>query len=287
MPAATGVPHAIAPSLLHDVFRWAGAFALAMGLSACGGGGGDEGGGPPAAPPVRTSGPAEFGQCDVPRQVVIARELDAGQWRTNRYVAMPGEALARMVPAAGLATGKNPEGVLNHGPLQAQNCTPGTGAAQTMRFLLRTDNFFSSGIADHLSFGVRASFPTLNREGEEAYDAIGMVLHPAWGGALAERFRRPGGNDIGSAAGDQVPVLDGQDYRIEMQATQSQVLFRATVIATGQTTGWKSYTQPAGYAPLTGTGFMIAVLCQDDNARCEGYDRPFRIDVRELELGWQ
>lgn len=260
--------------------------SLAMVLSACGGGGGG-GDGPDDGPPLRTSSPAEFAQCTVPQRVSFVREQQGGQWRTNRYVQMPGDPLALMVPAPGLATGKNPEGVIGHGPLQAQNCTPGSGTAQTMSLRLRTENFFTGGVADHLSFGLRAHYPTQNREGAEAYDAIGMILHPVWGGAMAERFQRPGGNDIGSAEGDQVPVVDGQDYRLEMQATVGQVLFRATLLSTGQTTGWKTYTQPAGYAPVTGTGFLIAVLCQDGNARCEAYDRPFRIDISELAVGWQ
>ncbi|TWO67017.1 hypothetical protein FN976_26150 [Caenimonas sedimenti] len=261
---------------------------ITAGLAACGGGGGDD---DAPKPPVlvRASGPSEFVQCTtVPSAVRVVREQDNGQWRTNRYVAFGAEPLAKMLPPAAstLETGKNPEGVLDHGPLQAQNCAPGSGQTQTLRLRVRTEDFFSTGIGDHLAFGLRAYYPTANREGEESYEALGVILHRAWGGALAERFRRPGGNDIGTAAGDQVMLQDGTTYLVEMQASITQLMFRVTNEATGQTTGWKTYQQPADFAPATGTGFLFAVLCQDNNARCEAYDRPFRVDVSEIVLGW-
>jgi len=258
-----------------------------MALAACGGGGSDP---PPTVAPLqRTSGPYEFNQCSpVPHAVRIARELDNGQWRTNRYVAYAaGDPLAKMVAPAGLETGKNPEGVIEHGPLQAQNCTPGAvGLFQTMRLRVRTEDFFSSEAGDHLAFGVRSYFPTANREGEESLEALGIILHRFWGGVLAERFRRPGGNDIGSAEGAQVPMQDGVQYLIELQATTTALSFRVTIESTGQTTGWKTYQQPADFAPVQGTGFLVAVLCQDNNARCEAYNRPFRVEFTDIALGW-
>jgi hypothetical protein len=258
-----------------------------MTLAACGGGGSDSP--PPVAPLQRASGPFEFNQCSpLPTAVRIAREVDNGNWRTNRYIAYAaGDPLAKMVAPAPLETGKNPEGVIEHGPLVAVNCTPGAvGQFQTMRLRLKTEDFFASEVGDHLAFGLRSYFPTANREGQEALEAIGIILHRRWGGVLAERFRRPGGNDIGSAEGAQVPMQDGVQYLIELQATTTAVSFRVTVEATGQTTGWKTYMQPADFAPVQGTGFLIAVLCQDDNARCEAYNRPFRIEFTDIVLGW-
>jgi hypothetical protein len=268
--------------------RWRafGATAMAMTLAACGGGGGGGDGGAPV-PPTRASGPFEFSQCNAaPSAIRIVREQEAGGWRTNRYVAASaGEPLAKMVPQAG-PTGKNPEGVVSHGPLQAQNCTPGTGATQTMRFKLHTEGFFSTQVADHLSIGLRAFYPTANRENEEAYDAIGLILHPAWGGVLAERFRRPGGNAIGPADAPGLTVQDGVTYIVELEAGTLAVRYRVRTEGGTQDTGWKSYSAPADFAPLQGTGFLIAVLCSDDNARCEAFDRPFRIDITELAAGW-
>ncbi len=238
-------------------------------------------------PATRTSGPEEFTRCEVPAAIRVARELDNGQWRTNRYLALGGTDLMRMVPPPSLATGKNPEGVARHGPLIAQNCTPGQPTAtQTLRLRLRTEDFFASDVGDHLAFGLRAFYPTANRDGEEAYDAIGAILHRRWGGLMGERYRRPGGNDVGPADGAQVALQDGTTYLLEMTATTSQAMVRLTVEATGESTGWKTYVPPAGFAPLQGTGFLIAVLCQDDNARCEAYDRPFRIDLWDLVVGW-
>ena len=273
-------------------FHWRAwsAALITAGLAACGGGGGDDEGAPKPPVLVRASGPSEFVQCTtVPSAVRVVREQDNGQWKTNRYVAFGDEPLAKMLPPAGsaLQTGKNPEGVLDHGPLQAQNCTPaGSGQTQTLRLRVRTEDFYAGNIGDHLAFGLRAYYPTANREGEESYDAMGVILHRPWGGALAERFRRPGGNDIGSAAGDQVTLQDGTTYLVEMQASITQLMFRVTNEANGQTTGWKTYQQPADFAPATGTGFLFAVLCQDHDARCEAFDRPFRVDVSEIVLGW-
>ncbi len=268
-------------------WRAGGTVLITAGLGACGGGG-DDAAALPA--PSMTSGPTEFVQCaSVPSAVRVVREQENGRWLTNRYTAFGAGPLARMTPpaASGLQTGKNPEGVLDHGPLQAQNCTPaGAGQTQTLRLRVRTEDFFSTNVGDHLAFGLRANFPTANRAGEEAYDALGVILHRWWGGALAERFRRPGGNDFGSAAGDQVTLQDGTTYLVEMQATTTQVTYRVSAEGSGQTTGWKTYQQPGEFAPATSTGFLFAVLCQDDAARCEAYDRPFRVDVSEIVLGW-
>lgn len=265
----------------------AAACAMSTLLVACGGGGG--GGVAPEVPtPTAASGPHEFDRCqDVPSALSVVREQVEGRWQTQRYVARGGEPLALMVAAAPLETAKNPEGVLSHGPLLAQNCTPaGTGRVQTLSLRVRTEGFFEGAAGDHLAFGLRTFYPTANRAGEEAYDAIGVIFHRWWGGVMGERFRRPGGNAIGPVEGPQVALRDGVDYLLEMEAQAQQVRWRVTVTGSGESTGWRSYQAPADFAPASGTGFLIAVLCNDDNARCEGFDRSFRVDVREMVFGW-
>ena len=108
-------------------------------LAACGGGGGDGDGTSGAGPATRPGGPFEFAQCTAaPTAVRWVRELDNGRWQTHRYVALGAEPLVKVVPSGGLPTGKNPEGVVNHGPLLAQNCTPGAnGQTQAMRLRQR------------------------------------------------------------------------------------------------------------------------------------------------------
>ena len=267
------------------------AFSILAGLlSGCGGGGG------PDAPPTpmtsstshRVAGPDEFDQCVIPQAVRFARELEGGSWRTTRDVAPPGGPLARMTPAVGAATAKNPEGVVSHGPLVAHNCTPGTPTArQWLQLRVRTDGFFGTEVGDHLAFGIRGNLATRNVEGNEVIDGIGIVLHRFWGGVLAERFQRPGGNAFGPADSPQVVLRDGATYLVEMQATTTSLRFRVTDEDAGTTSGWKDFAQPAGYPPLTGTGLFLAALCGDDNARCEAYDRPFRVDLFDIAGGWR
>ena len=96
--------------------------------------------------------------------------------------------LAKVLPAAGFATARNPEGVLSHGPLLAQNCTPGAGALQTVSFRARTQAFHGSEVGDHLAFGLRANYPTFNALGQEQYEGIGVILHKIYGGVIGERF---------------------------------------------------------------------------------------------------
>lgn len=257
-------------------------------LAACGGGG--DGDDPPRMAPLQhTGGPYEFNQCSTPPHAVrVVREVDNGQWRTNRYVAYKaGDPLGKMAPPSTLPTSKNPEGVVSHGPLQAQNCTPDpVGATQWMRMKVRTQDFLATDVGDHLVFGLRAYYPHANREGEEAYDAIGVIFDPAWGGVLAERFRRPGGNDVKLPDGPQLNLQDGLTYVVEMEATTTQLRYRVTAEASGESTGWNVYQQPAGFVPVQGTGFLIAVLCRDDNSRCEAFDKPYSVDISDLTSGW-
>ena len=77
-----------------------------------------------------------------------------------------------------------------------------------------------------------------------------------------------------------------EDYTFEMQADTTSVAYRVTAEGSGQSTGWKNYVPPAG-APLQGTGLLFAFLCRDDNARCEAFDTPFRVDIFDIAAGWR
>ena len=170
--------------------------------------------------------------------------------------------------------------MVSHGPLHAQNCTPGAGALQTLSLRVRSQGFFASGVGDHLAFGLRANYPTFNALGNEQYEGIGAILHPLFGGVMAERFGYPSGGDREAATPPQVELADGVSYFIEMQADTVSLAYRVTDEESGQSTGWKNYVQPAGRPPLDGTGLLFAFLCRDDNARCEAFDQPFRVDLR-------
>jgi len=253
-------------------------------LASCGGGGG---GGEPA-PAQQLSGPSEFTRCEVPEQISFVRENEgAAGWQTNRYVKYPGQPLAKMVAGNGLPTAKNPEGVVSHGPLHAQNCTPGAGAVQTQRLRLTTEGYFGTNVVDHLFFQTRSNYPTFNAAGQESYQGIGMIMFPFFGGVMGERFGIPTGNHIDTAAPPQPPLRDGATYLVELRSTPVQVDYRVTLESTGETTGWKNYTQPADRAPLTGTGFAFAVLCADSNGRCEAFNQVWRVDIRDLAIGWE
>src|SRR5512140_370806 len=160
--------------------------ASALLLASCGGGGG---GGNVAPAGALRNGPAEFLRCDVPQQIAVVRENEgAAGWQTHRYLQFAGQPLVKVLPGPGLATAKNPEGVLSHGPLHAQNCTPGAGALQTVSFRVRTLGFHGSGIGDHLAFGLRFNYPTFNALGNEQYEGIGVMLNHFFGGVTGERF---------------------------------------------------------------------------------------------------
>ena len=229
------------------------------------------------------NGPAEFLRCEVPQQIAIVREMEGGlAWKTHRYLKFEGQPLAKVLPAAGLATAKNPEGVMSHGPLHAQNCTPGAGALQTVSFRVRSQNFYGSGVGDHLAFGLRANYPTFNALGNEQYEGIGVILHKVFGGVIAERFGYPAGNDLQSLTLPQVDMADDTVYLVEMQAGTTLVSYRVTAEASGQSTGWKNYVQPSALAPVPGTGLLFAFLCRDANASCEAYDTAFRVDIFDI-----
>lgn len=254
--------------------------AVTLLLASCGGGGAD------VAPAPLRNGADEFLRCAVPQRIAIVREID-GTWKTNRYLQFAGQELAKVVPAAGLATAKNPEGVVSHGPLHAQNCTDGSGALQTISFRVRSEGFLASGVGDHLAFGLRVNYPTSNALGNEQYEGIGAIAHPAFGGVMAERFGYPTGGDRESATAPQVQLADGVSYRVEMQADTVSLAYRVTDEASGQSTGWRNYVQPGGRPPLHGTGLLFAFLCHDDNARCEAFDTPFRVDIFDIAAGWR
>ncbi len=254
-------------------------------LASCGGGGGGSDVSP--AEELR-NGPAEFLRCEVPHRIAIARENEgAAGWQTNRYLQLAGQPLVKVLPAAGLATAKNPEGVLSHGPLHAQNCTPGAGAVQTVSFRVRTLGFFGSGIGDHLAFGLRANYPTFNALGNEQYEGIGVMLNEFFGGVTGERFGYPVGNAVQPATPPQVDLADDTIYLVEMQADTASASYRVTAEGSGQSTGWKNYAQPAGLPPLQGTGLLFAFLCRDGNGRCEAFDAAFRVDIFDIVAGWR
>ncbi|HSV52102.1 MAG TPA: hypothetical protein VLJ57_08305 [Burkholderiaceae bacterium] len=256
---------------------------MALTMAACGGGGGD--GDVPGEALV--SGPAEFTRCAVPEQISIVREDEsAAGWKTNRYLKFAGQALTKLVAGPGMVSTKNPEGVLTHGPLHAQNCTPGAGTSQSLTFRLRTLNFFDKGVGDHLSFGLRSKHPTLNALGNESYDSIGIIFHKPWGAVTAERFGYPSGNDVEAPNPPQVEVQDNVTYLVEIVAASTQISYRVTKEGAGQTTGWKQYQQPANFAALQGTGLMFAVLCSDANGQCEAYNTPFKIELWDIAAGW-
>jgi hypothetical protein len=253
-------------------------------LASCGGGGGD------ATPAGELrNGPAEFLRCEVPQQIAIVRENEGGSgWKTNRYLQFAGQPLAKVLPAAGLATAKNPEGVLSHGPLHAQNCTPGAGALQTVSFRVRTLGFHGRGIGDHLAFGLRFNYPTFNALGNERYEGIGVMLNQFFGGVTGERFGYPVGNELQlPATWPQVDLADDTIYLVEMQADTASASYRVTAEGSGQSTGWKNYAQPAGLPPLQGTGLLFALLCRDDNGRCEAFDAAFRVEIFDIVAGWR
>ncbi len=257
--------------------------AQCLGLAACGGGGGDSA----DEKPVLLSGPLEFSRCAVPEQISIVREDEGvAGWKTNRYLKFVGSALTKLVPGPDLASTKNPEGVISHGPLHAQNCTPGTGSRQTLSFRLRTQGFFGTGAGDHLAFGARANFPTLNTLGNEQYEGIGIILQPGSGGVLPERFGAPFGGELGASTSPQVEVKDNISYLVELSAGRSELSYRVTGEGTGQTTGWKQYQQPQTSSELLSSGLLLAVLCRDANARCEAFDIVFRIDITDIAAGW-
>jgi hypothetical protein len=257
--------------------------AVALLLVSCGGG---DGGADVAPVPELRNGPAEFLRCEVPQRIAIVREVDGG-WKTNRYLQFAGQPLVKVLPAPGLETAKNPEGVVSHGPLHAQNCTPGTGALQTLSFRVRSQGFLGSAVGDHLAFGLRFNSPTFNALGNEQYEGIGVILHPSFGGVMAERFGYPAGGDREAATPPQVELADGVCYFVEMQADTVSLAYRVTDEASDQSTGWKNYVQPASRSPLNGTGLLFAFLCHDDNARCEAFDRPFRVEVFDIAAGWR
>lgn len=259
------------------------AAGLSLGLAACGGGGGDSA----DEKPMLLSGPLEFNRCAVPEQISIVREDEgAAGWKTNRYLKFAGSALTKLVAGPGMATTKNPEGVISHGPLHAQNCTPGTGSRQTLSFRVRTQGFFGTGAGNHLAFGTRANYPTFNALGNEQYEGIGAILHPGLGGVLPERFGAPFGGDVGAPTDPQVEVKDNTSYLVEMSADRNEVSYRVTAEGTGQTTGWKQYQQPLTSGDLLSSGLLFAVLCKDSNARCEAFDIAFRIDITDIAAGW-
>lgn len=261
------------------------AAATALLLASCGGGGGAD----PSPLGELRNGPGEFLRCEVPLQIAIVRENEgAAGWTTNRYLQFEGQPPAKVLPSAGLPTAKNPEGVLSHGPLHAQNCTPGTRALQTLSFRVRTQGFYASGIGDHLAFGLRADYPTFNALGNEQYEGLGVMLHPSFGGVTGERFGYPLGNELQLPATlPQVELADDATYRVEMQADSQSLSYRVTAEASGESTGWKSYVPLGNLRPLQGTGLLFAFLCRDDNGRCEAFDAPFRIDLFDIVAGWR
>jgi hypothetical protein len=245
----------------------------------------------------RTSGPYEFNGCNVPQQLSIVREDEnkpwwPPNWKTNRYNRYAGESsMLKMVPGSGLPTAKNPEGVVEHGPGNAQNCTYGywPWATQWMVFRFRTQSYFGTEVGDHLAILLRASFSNMTQFGSEQYEGIGLALAKDWPlgspGIFAERFLHPGGGSLETPA-LSFSLQDNVTYLVEIHAQTTHVGYRVTNEQNGSTTGWRTWYQP-GYQPaVPGMGVGFAILCKDANARCENYNRDYRIDFWDIGSGW-
>jgi hypothetical protein len=238
------------------------------------------------------AGAHELNNCAIPTRIVISNSGIPwpGYWGVKRYVQYPGGSLTELQPQPGYTTGKNWSMTPGYAPAQASNCSNGGPAGtQWLTFRLKTTNYFSSGVVDHLVFGLRF-FST-----SSSYDGIGMILHPYLGGMMGERFRygyaQPG--QVAAPASSQIPLVDGVEYAVNIHATANYTSFSVTNVATGATTGFLGagfqwYPNGSSIPPANGTGLMFAVLCsQGPGANCDNWNgTPWSVDIWGINSGW-
>jgi len=242
-----------------------------------------------------SAGTHELNNCAIPTRVLFSSSAIAlpGLYGVKRHVQYPGGPLTEMQPQPGYRTAKNWQMNPNFGPVQAQNCSNGgPWGTQWLTFRMKTTNFFSSGIIDHLVFGLRFysyPVPTVPK-----YDGIGMVLLPAYGGMIGERFRlgygAPDSTLLSPYPQRQIPLQDGVEYAVNIHATASYTSFSLTNVATGQTTGFVGNANPSQYPPVNNTGLIFAVLCSGPpaaNASCDNWNHAqWSVDFWSIGSGW-
>lgn len=232
----------------------------------------------------------EFNICAIPQQIVIANEnvgFPSVYYQVQRYVQYPGQPLVKMYAQPGYTTGKNLLMSPTAAPQQVQNCSNGGPfGTQWLSFRVKTTNYFGSGVADHLVFGMRGAFTT------SSYDAIGIIFHPYFGGIMGERFRF-GIDSLLSIRQTPTPqpqlgLQDGKEYLVEILAAPDTISYRITNVTNNVLQDWRAFANPAGYPLINGTGLMFAVLCNGaPGANCDNFTTtPFRVDIWAIASGW-
>ncbi|HEX8700545.1 MAG TPA: hypothetical protein VF815_16970 [Myxococcaceae bacterium] len=241
------------------------------------------------------AGSHELNNCAIPTRVLFSNSAIAlpGLYGIKRHVQYPGGALTEMQPQPGYRTGKNWQMNQAYGPVQVQNCSNGgPWGTQWLSFRLKTTNFISSGIIDHLVFGVRFYMSPVATVPK--YDGIGMALLPAYGGMMGERFRlgygEPNSELLYPSPARQVPLQDGVEYAVNIHATASYTSLQFTNVATGQSTGFVGYANPSQFPPVNNTGLIFAVLCSgpvEAKANCENWNHTqWSVDLWSITSGW-
>ena len=242
------------------------------------------------------AGPGELSNCTIPTRILISNSASPFSWGIKRYVQYPGGSLTEMQPPPGYSTGKNWRRSPDSGPGQVQNCSNGgPGGTQWLTFRLKTTNYFSSAVGSgtgaHLIFGLRF-FDSVKPDGSPAYDGIGMILMPQYGGMLGERFRFGMDGPVGgvfSVPASQIPLQDGVEYAVNIHAAADYTSFSLTNVITGATTGFVGGPNSLIGYPVVNTGLAFAVLCSGDigPTSCENWNAtPWSVDISSIGSGW-
>ena len=266
-------------------FRFACVAVAAIGLSSCGGGSDVQfqaSGATQKPQAARQAGMQEVLDCRMPERVVIERADVGGQPTTQRFVQHAGEPLVRMVPASGVPTAKNPEGVVEHGPMHRQNCVGGQGALQRVSLSFQTRSYFGSPTVNHLALAFLMTSSAT--QAPTRFDGLGLALFGAPWGPLGERFSNTPPmlsalEDVPLADRPLMAFRDGVVYRLSARVSPTFIDYRIEG-DDGQVAVSRRYV-PEGFEALQGQGVGMAVLCSDGNGRCENVP-PFRVEFFDI-----
>jgi hypothetical protein len=200
-----------------------------------------------------------------------------------------------------VAQPKNPQSSI-YAPYWSRNCpVPAGMTTQVLRFTLRTTNYWSSGVGNHIPvFGLFH-----NNEGAPNWDfnGAGVALFPYTGGGtfsgvLFEDWDFPSNPNKYATALPYFQFQDGVDYNIQINvntaATSIWIYDNAWTLLGSASAPTSSYS-PATSRTLQG-GYGFSVLCNGPsyygNAECEfdntspWWNTTFNVYIGSISIAW-
>jgi len=249
------------------------------------------------------SGPHElnFPNCVVPYALTFAREYESNGWITNRYVQpVSGGPFYKFTHSATPPYPKNPEGIGTHAPGQLSNCsyisgtsTPRSSVASkvhTLTFRFAGYGLFNNGIAGHVVALQRAYFP--NNYAQGTRDGIGVATFASGSSDSRTIFAQRPNNMLApeyyesqDTSGYGFRLRDGEIYQVLMRANSTEITFQVDNLSFPSETFWRTYTVQHTVPAVNGVGFAFALLCQDANAACEGFNQNWKIEFWDVTAG--